>query len=361
MDKAPPPGKSDKCRCGTAGRSTYDGQAMRLPSLELRRRTLSARLFSQLATLSVAAMALIMVTGASVRLTGSGLGCADWPTCSEGHVVAPLQFHAWMEFGNRMVTGLVSVAIVVAVLGAFFRSPRRKDLIWLSLGLVAGLIAQIVLGGETVRHHLEPQFVMSHFLLSIVLLANAVLLRHRAGLADEAIPGRPGWATAAGRRQRLVSSEHLIMARLLVLATAVVIVLGTVVTSTGPHSGSANVARFAFSLHDVAQLHGTSVEIYLLLCVVTLWSMQRAGVKREILRRGEWLLVILVAQAGVGYAQYFTGVPALLVGIHVAGAVTLVVAVLWFNLALTTRRVEDPPAARAAVPALATASTGDGG
>jgi cytochrome c oxidase assembly protein subunit 15 len=315
---------------------------MRVENLERRRWTLSARTFGLLSTLAVGAMGLIMVTGAAVRLTGSGLGCADWPTCSEGHVVAPLQFHAWMEFGNRLVTGLVSVAIVVAVLGSIVRLPRRKDLIWLSLGLVAGLVAQIVLGGETVRHHLEPQFVMSHFLLSIVLLANAVILRHRAGLADEPVPGRPGRARAAGRPVRRVSVEHLIMARLLVAATAVVIVLGTVVTSTGPHGGDPSAPRFAFSLHDVAQLHGTAVEIYLLFCLATMWSMHRAGVGRQILRRGEWLLVILIAQAGVGYAQYFTGVPVVLVEIHVAGAVALVIAVLWFNLALITRTVDAP-------------------
>jgi cytochrome c oxidase assembly protein subunit 15 len=309
--------------------------------LELRHRTLAARTFSHLTTLAVVAMALIIVTGAAVRLTGSGLGCADWPTCSEGHVVAPLQYHAWMEFGNRLVTGLVSVAIVVAVLGSMLRAPRRRDLILLSWGLVAGLVAQIVLGGETVRHHLEPQFVMSHFLLSIVLLANAVALRHRSRMADEPIAGRPGWARAAGRPIRLVSTEQVVMARLLMAATAVVVVLGTIVTSTGPHGGDPTAPRFAFSLHDVAQLHGAAVEIYLAFCLLTLWSMHRSGVAGRVMRRGEWLLVVLVAQAGVGYAQYFTGVPALLVGIHVTGAVLLVLAVLDFNLALTIRSVPD--------------------
>jgi cytochrome c oxidase assembly protein subunit 15 len=325
---------------------------MRLATLDLRRRTLSPRTFCVLASLTVWALAAIMVTGAAVRLTGSGLGCADWPTCSEGNVVAPLQFHAWMEFGNRLITGLVSVAIVVAVLGSLLRTPRRKDLVWLSGGLVAGLVAQIVLGGETVRHHLEPQFVMSHFLLSVVLVADAVVLRHRAGLADELRSDRPGWARAAGRPVRLVSLEHLVMGRLLMAATAVVVVLGTVVTSTGPHGGAPNAPRFAFSLHDVAQLHGTSVEVYLAFCLATLWSMHRSGVSAEIMRRGEWLLVILVAQAGVGYAQYFTGVPPLLVGIHVAGAVSVILAVMWFNLALTGREIPAPVSQADAVDSL---------
>src|SRR6202044_570094 len=108
---------------------------------------------------------------------------------------------------------------------------------------------------------------------------------------DEARLDRPGWARAAGRPVRLVSTEHLIMARLLIVATAIVVVLGTIVTSTGPHGGAPNTPRFAFSLHDVAQLHGSSVEVYLVLCLATLWSMHRSGVSPTIMRRGEWLLV----------------------------------------------------------------------
>ncbi len=116
-----------------------------------------------------------------------------------------------------------------------------------------------------------------------------------------------------------------------------VVVLGTVVTSTGPHGGSPTAPRFHFSLHQVAQLHGTSVEIYLAFTLLLLWTLHRSGVPSSVLRRGEILLVVLVAQAGVGYIQYFTGVPALLVGIHVAGAVAVVLAVLSFNLGLRTR------------------------
>ena len=119
--------------------------------------------------------------------------------------------------------------------------------------------------------------------------------------------------------------------------TAVVVVLGTVVTSTGPHAGAPGVRRFGFSLHSVAQLHGTSVEVLLAVTVATLWSMHRSRVAPAVLRRGEVLLVVLVSQAAVGYTQYLTGDPVLLVGVHIAGATTVVIAMVVFNLGLYTR------------------------
>jgi len=293
--------------------------------------------FRRIGTLSVWAMALTMVSGAAVRLTGSGLGCADWPTCSDNHVVAPLQFHAWMEFGNRLVVTAVTIVILAAVGGSLLRRPRRRDLVALSVGLVVGVVAQIVLGGETVLHHLAPGFVMAHFLLTVALLADAVVLRHRAGIADETAGLRPGRARAAGPAVALVSRGHLVLGRLLVVAASVVIALGTVVTSTGPHGGDPAAPRFAFSLHDVAQLHGAAVEVFLALTVLTLWTMHRAGAPAEVVRRGEAMLVVLIAQAGVGYAQYFSGDPAAVVAVHVAGAASVTVAVLWFNLRLRAR------------------------
>src|SRR3712207_5852082 len=125
---------------------------MRVPRLSppaYRRITLAATLL----------LAFIIVTGGAVRLTGSGLGCPDWPTCAEDRVVAPWEYHAMIEFANRTVTGLVSAAVIVAVLGSLLRVPRRRDLVWLSLGLVAGVVGQIVLGGLTVLFELWPPLV----------------------------------------------------------------------------------------------------------------------------------------------------------------------------------------------------------
>ena len=126
-------------------------------------------------------------------------------------------------------------------------------------------------------------------------------------------------------------------ARVMLALTALVVVLGTVVTSTGPHAGAPGVPRFRFSLHTVAQLHGTSVEVLLAVTVATLWSMHRSRVAPAVLRRGEILLVVLVAQAAVGYAQYLSGDPVLLVGVHLTGATAVVVAMTAFNLGLYSR------------------------
>src|ERR1700736_5165165 len=235
--------------------------------LLLGRRQLSPASYRRITLLAVWALGFIIVTGGAVRVTGSGLGCPDWPTCAGHQVVAKWHYHQMVEFGNRIVTGLVCVGVVLAVLGSRRRDPRRRDLTLLSWGLVAGVVAQIVLGGESVKHHLAPPFVMGHFLLSMLLLADAVVLHHRAGEPDEAT-SRPGRA--------VVSGEQVLMSRLLLVAAGLVIVLGTVVTSSGPHGGDPSARRLPYSLHQVARLHGSAVMLFLGLTVVTLASLVRS-------------------------------------------------------------------------------------
>jgi cytochrome c oxidase assembly protein subunit 15 len=295
----------------------------------IRHRQLSPAAYRRITLLAVWALGFIILTGGAVRVTGSGLGCPDWPTCGSQRVVAPWQYHAMVEFGNRVVTALVSIAVILAVLGALIRSPRRRDLTWLSWGLVAGVLAQIVLGGETVKHHLAPGFVMSHFLLSMLLLWDAVVLHHRAK-----------WPDDRGRPRRLVPTEQIVMGRLLVLAAAVVIFLGTVVTSSGPHGGDPQARRLSFSLHDVARLHGSAVMLFLFLTLLTLGTMVYTGAPASVIRSGEVMLVALVMQGTVGYVQYFTGVPAWLVAIHIGLAAVVWTLTLRFALSL----VEHPPA-----------------
>jgi cytochrome c oxidase assembly protein subunit 15 len=246
-----------------------------------------------------------------------------------------------MEFGNRLVTGLVSVAVVLAVCGALVRVRRRRDLTALSLGLVAGLLAEIVLGGLTVEHHLAPHFVTAHFLLAVVFLADAVVLHHRAGLPEEPVPGRPGRARPTGPAVPLVSPVLRRAGWVLVAAAAVVLCLGTVVTSTGPHAGAPGVPRYSLSLHRVAQLHGSSAECFLALSVATLWLLVRTGAPRVVLRRAQVLLGAVVVQGAIGYTQYFLGDPAEIVAFHEMGAVVLVVAVLHFALGLSVRPEPD--------------------
>ena len=157
---------------------------------------LSPARYRRLCVGALVALIAIVVTGAAVRLTGSGLGCTDWPTCSEDRLVAPLELHPMVEFVNRLITGVVSVAVIAAVAGAVARVPRRADLVWLALGLVAGVVAQILLGAALVLADLDPRFTIGHFLLSAVLVANAVVLAHRAGLETGAdVTGRPASAT----------------------------------------------------------------------------------------------------------------------------------------------------------------------
>ncbi len=295
--------------------------------------TVSPPTYRRITLFALLALAFIIVTGAAVRLTGSGLGCPDWPTCAENRVVAPWEYHAMVEFVNRTITGLVSVAVMLAVLGSLVREPRRRDLTWLSLGLVGGVLAQIVLGGITVLFHLWPPLVMAHFVLSMAILADAVVLHHRAGRPDPPAPGDSDGAPASSPPSSpVVGRPVLLLGRLVVAATALVIVLGTVVTGTGPHGGDEDVDRLPFFLPDVARLHGISVVLLLVLVLVTLWRLRGDGAPASLLRRGELLLGVLVAQAAVGYAQYFTGVPVLLVGIHIAGATAVWVATLHFVL-----------------------------
>ena len=302
--------------------------------------------YRRITLLALVALAFIIVTGGAVRLTGSGLGCPDWPTCADGRIVAERSFHPMVEFVNRVITGVVSVAVILAVLGSVIRRPRRRDLILLSTGLVLGIVAQIVLGGETVKHDLAPPYVMAHFLLSLLIVWDATVLHHRAG--EDPGPGRP-----------VVPRDLLAMARLIVVSAALAIFMGTVVTGAGPHAGDPKARRLDLDVADVARFHGISVMLLLAITVVTLWRVRRVGAPRDAVRRGDVLLATLLAQAAVGYAQYFTGVPALLVGIHIAGATAVWVAALRFNLGLVRRAPAGPappgPAGDAGVPAYARA------
>ena len=243
------------------------------------------------------ALTFIIVTGAAVRLTGSGLGCSDWPTCEEDRLVAPLEYHAMIEFVNRLITGLVSVAVIAAVLGSLVRVPRRRDLTWWAWGLVAGVIGQVILGGFTVLFHLQPPFVIAHFLLSMVLVWNAVVLHHRA-----AHDGSRGHHVVPRRIRRLGRA-------LVALATAV-LVSGTIVTGTGPHGGDETVERLPFDLLEVTRLHSLLVWTFLAVTVWTVLELRRTGAPDLVHRRVRILTLAIVVQGAIGYLQFFTGVPA---------------------------------------------------
>lgn len=295
----------------------------------MRRFRLSPNAYRQITLVATILLGIIIVTGGAVRLTGSGLGCPDWPNCRPGSLVprGATDGHAMVEFVNRVFTGAVSIAVIVCVLGSLLRDPRRRDLIWLSLGLVAGVMAQAVLGGLTVLFDLRPEFVMSHFLLSLVLLTNALVLYRRAG-------------DPPTHAELIVEPRMRTLGRLLVALTAVVVFTGTIVTSTGPHGGDEEAKRFEFDLPGVARIHGTSVILFLTLVLVTLWLLRRAHAPEAVLGRLGTVLLVACIQAAIGYIQYFNDTPALLVGFHIAGATALWSAVIWYYLGLFARTGE---------------------
>ena len=269
--------------------------------------------YARLTRFALWALATIVVTGAAVRLTGSGLGCEDWPTCSEDRFVADLSYHALVEFVNRLFTGVVAIAVIAAVLGSWRRQPRRRDLTVLSLGLVAGVLGQVVLGALLVKTELDPRFTMGHFLLSMVLLWNAALLDVRA--RDETAEGGGTHGGGAGGAVRPGAATRLVVWAVLCVAAAL-LVTGTLVTGAGPHAGDTRAARLPLLVSEVARVHSI-VAMVLLGLVLLAWRRLRAAGSEAHLRMGR-VAVLLVAQGLVGYTQYFAGVPALLVGVHVA-------------------------------------------
>ena len=283
------------------------------------RQPLSAEGYRRITVLALALLVLIVVTGAGVRLTGSGLGCTDWPNCTDTQFVAPLELHPMVEFVNRLITGLVSIAVALAVLGSLRRSRRRRDLVWLSWGLVAGVVAQILLGAVVVLSDLNPWLVQGHFVVSMLLVLDAVVLSHRAALPDDTpvhaavTPALLGWG------------------RSLVGAAVLVILTGTLVTGSGPHSGhsadATEIRRLPIAVHTAAQIHGITMIAFLAIAVWVLVQLRRHH-GESLVRPATTLITVLVLQAAIGYTQYFTGVPPLLVGLHVLGASLVWVAVL---------------------------------
>jgi cytochrome c oxidase assembly protein subunit 15 len=288
---------------------------------------LTATAYRRIAFGALLALAFIVVTGAAVRLTGSGLGCPQWPSCEPGSLTprGESDHHDWIEFVNRTITGLVSVAVILAVLGAARRRPYRRELLLLALGLVAGVVGQIVLGGLTVLFDLWPPLVMAHFLVSMVLVATAVLLHHRAGEPD-------------GERVAVVHGATRRLTRAVTACTAVVVATGTVVTASGPHAGDADVDRLGPDLPDVARVHGIAVVVLLAVLVVALTRLHRDAAPADVRRTATSLLVLLAVQGVLGYTQYFTGVPALLVGFHVALATAAWALAVQLFLGVSQRR-----------------------
>jgi heme a synthase len=305
----------------------------------------SATALRRWALAGVVTSALIILTGAAVRLSQSGLGCPDWPSCTASSVAAggatgdPL-IHRWIEFGNRLVTvAIFVVAIGVCIAVWRFRPPggRRRDLLWLAAAQPAAIVLQALIGGVVVHTKLNPALVSLHFLASVALVAATVGLYVRC-------------QEGPGQTVPLVPRPVRLAALGVLGALALMITAGTVVTGTGPLAGAAGVARYHLPLEGVTQLHADIGWLLAGLMVALLLGLRLTGAPRKAVRLG-WLLLGLIGLQGViGYTQYFTGLPAGLVWFHVAGSVAIWITALLLPYALRNRGAITDPTDASAMP-----------
>lgn len=291
---------------------------MPLQSLIDRIPTPTSRVLRVLAIAAVLTQGGIGVTGSVVRVTGSGLGCPDWPQCAQGSLV-PVQhpelgqLHQWIEFGNRTLTGVVSAVAVLGLIAFWLAKPRRTRQVWLCVTLLAGVGVQAVLGGIVVLTGLLWWLVALHFLASAALVWVAMVLVRSVSEGDE--PAKP---SAQGGALWLIAT----MAGVL----AVLVVAGTLVTGAGPHAGDATTPRLDLPVETLAHLHAALLFVFLGMVTGLGFMLRFGGSPAALWRRYLTLVAAVLAQGAIGMIQFWAGVPAVLVTIHVLGALLVVAA-----------------------------------
>jgi heme a synthase len=298
----------------------------------------TARSMRQIALAGVIADTVIMSTGAAVRLSSSGLGCPDWPRCSAADIVASKNagqtlLNTWIEFGNRLLNfPLVIITVIVFITAWRFRpaSPehpagaRRPDLVWLAAAQPTGVVAQAVIGGIVVLTKLNPVAVSVHFLVSVSIVAAAVVLHVRCTEGDE-----PPTV--------VVRNDLRVLCAALVAVTCAMLAAGTVVTGTGPLAGNAAAPRYKLPLEGVTQLHADVGWLMAGLAVALVIGLRMTGAPPRAVRASWIMIAALGIQGALGYIQYFTHLPAGLVWVHVTGSVLVFIAVLRLFLAMRDR------------------------
>lgn len=287
---------------------------------------------------NVIAQAGIVLTGATVRLTASGLGCPTWPECVEGSITPTSDqteaFHKYIEFGNRLLTFVLLIVAIVSLFAVFKHNRERKlsghnkrrSLTVLALGVLVGILVQAVLGGITVLTGLHPLIVAAHFMVSIGLITVAVVLLVKAQEAND----RPVTLQVA-------KPIHIGM-RIHVWLALLVIGIGTLVTGSGPHAGDTNdIVRLGFEFKNITTIHAATVWLFLGLTIGLLISLLATSAPKPVIKQAWIVFGICIAQGFVGYTQFFTGLPWGLVAVHVLGACLLWIFTVKFYLARNTR------------------------
>ena len=264
------------------------------------------------------ALYLIIITGSLVRLTGSGLGCADWPQCSESKFIDVSSTHAAIEQINRLFTGVVAASVILCVLLSLRLKPKRRDLIAMSIVLVAGVMMQVIIGAIVVWTGLNPFSNIAHFLVSIFLMTTAYMLVRHASIfrtTDEVAP----------RGEPLLKGQTIEnIVKTLLVATGAAVVTGTLVTGSGPHAGDETAVRLGFAMPTIVRTHSAFVWLTVGVLLVSLhMTRKNIEVKKLLMRPLKRFAAVVLFQGAIGYLQYFLGVPIGLVAIHVATSVAV--------------------------------------
>ena len=305
----------------------------------------------RLAQAALVLQVALVVTGTAVRVTGSGLGCPTWPRCTGGSLTntAALGTHGLIEFGNRLLA-VVMEGLGIALVLAVRRLPHPPS--WSRLALLQAAVVplQAVIGGLLVLSGLNPYVLILHFLTSFPLVYGAAALLRRVLDATPSHDPRTEHGRSDDDPARAGSVDHRLVGVLsgaLVAASALVLVLGTLVTGTGPHAGDPTVSRLPFNPQNVTRLHADAVYLLSGLTLAAALAGWRTPYRRTLLG----LVALLVAQGGIGYWQYFTGVPAVLVALHVLGATLVFTTAAWLYETARARAGARPPRTAGPIPA----------
>lgn len=286
-------------------------------------------------------MIVIVLTGAAVRLTGSGLGCPDWPTCFRHRIVGSWAIHPFIEYANRVVTLTLIVVTAATLVAALLRDERRRDLVQFAALLVLGVVADAVLGAFVVYSKLNPWLVSLHLLLSLAMVVVGAVLYHRSK-----------YVYGPGSRADVRDPHFRLIARLLWIPFVAVLVAGTTTTGSGPHAGASQgqlvARRLPFALSDATWVHSVAAVLFIGLVTGLLFAIWNSPAPKALQLGVRRLVVISLLQAALGVTQYLTHLPVLLVGLHVAGAVSLTIGVTQFHLRQTAR--DRVPGTKAAPP-----------